>query len=268
MARAAILLAGLLAAVALAQPPSGVGSGPARLEVSTPAGDAAQSQLDLHWEVVPGALGYEVLRKQGGRWWLNEDDPNCIPMTNSTSITGLAPDTEFEFCVRAVLSKGLSANSQVVKARTAPSSVTAFRPSRPSPPPLPASVSQPPPEKSPSENPTDFLPAPPPRTPPATPHAPAQPKGPPPPTPEGMMGIFNGEGQWRLSWRAVREATGYLVEEEKDGQWSVLDDGVIQENRPSLIVKSHPAPGPYLFRVRAVRGGVRSSPSLPIKVER
>lgn len=82
------------------------------------------------------------------------------------------------------------------------------------------------------------------------------------------MGLFTGTGDIRLSWRAVSEATGYLVEEEREGQWVSVEDGVIQENRPSLIVKGRSGAGPYFFRVRAVRAGVRSSSSLPTKVER
>ena len=57
---------------------------PQNLSVTQPGGSLAQSQLDLHWEPVAGALGYEVLRKVNGRWWLNEEDPNCTPMTNAT----------------------------------------------------------------------------------------------------------------------------------------------------------------------------------------
>jgi hypothetical protein len=82
------------------------------------------------------------------------------------------------------------------------------------------------------------------------------------------MGLFNGKGDIRLSWRIVQEATGYLVEEEKDGQWVSLDEGVIPENQPSVILKGRGGAGPYLFRVRSLRHGLRSSPSLPTRVER
>ena len=81
------------------------------------------------------------------------------------------------------------------------------------------------------------------------------------------MGFFSGGGDIRLSWRAVRDATGYLVEEERDGQWVAVEAGVIQENVPCLIVKGRGA-GPYFFRVRSVRSGQRSNVSLPTKVER
>ncbi|MBN9418771.1 hypothetical protein ABS71_14430 [bacterium SCN 62-11] len=282
---------------------------PGHFDVSQPSGGLAQSQLDLRWDPVPGALGYEVLRKVNGKWWLNEEDPNCTPMTNSTSITGLASGADFEFCVRAVLSHGVSPNSQVSKGHTlaagAAAPVKAQTPlnlpdvpdpeessargrSNTDPDPVPegASVSEllgPAPAKSAKKTPpprndnaepdpvpahasiTDLVPPPPP--PKNKPVAKEEPKGPPPPTPEGLMGLYTSQSDVRLSWRPVKDATGYQVEEEKDGKWVLLDDGIIEENRPSFVLKNRGS-GPYLFRVRAVRYGVRSSFSLPTKIER
>lgn len=283
---------------------------PGQLSISQPAGNLAQSQLDLRWEPVPGALGYEVLRRVNGKWWLNEEDPNCTPMTNSTSITGLAAGADFEFCVRAVLSKGVSPNGPVAKAHTLEAgAVATARPQKPlnlpdvpdpeesssrtrsntDPDPVPegASISEllgpapakgskPPASKVRNDNAepdsvpanasiTDLVPPPPP--PKNKPVSKEEPKGPPPPTPEGLMGLYNSQSDIRLSWRLVREATGYQVEEEKDGKWVMLEDGIIEENRPSFVLKNRGA-GPYLFRVRAVRYGVRSSFSLPTKIER
>lgn len=310
----------LFLALSLAGPVcSQPGPAPRNLSITQPAGALAESQLDLRWDPVTGAMGYEVLRKVNGKWWLNEDDPNCIPMTNSTSITGLASGADFEFCVRAVLAGGVSPNGQVVKAHTS-SAGTATAPrvnktplklpdvpdpdadapkthgaTDPDPVPEGASITDllPPPPKrgsKPVAQPAPPLPAPaqtahndntepaeipanasitdlvpPPPKPKAVPKE--QPKGPPPPTPEGLMGLYNSQSDIRLSWRLVREATGYQVEEEKDGKWVLLDDGIIEENRPSFVLKNRGA-GPYLFRVRAVRYGVRSSYSLPTKVER
>ena len=304
-----LLLALSLLGPAWAQP----GQAPRNLSITQPSGALAESQLDLRWDPVVGAVGYEVLRKVNGRWWLNEDDPNCIPITNSTSITGLASGTDFEFCVRAVLAGGVSPNGQVVKAHT--NAAGAASTSRPSttplklpdvpdpdaqmpkthgatdpdpvpegasitdllPPPSKRRVSAPPPQTSPpptrpaepdpvatSGSITDLVP-PPPRPKAVVPKE--QPKGPPPPIPEGLMGFYSSQSEIRLSWRAVREATGYQIEEEKEGKWVLLDDGILEENRPSFVLKNRGA-GPYLFRVRAVRYGVRSSYSLPTKVER
>ncbi|MBT9583191.1 fibronectin type III domain-containing protein [bacterium] len=257
---------------------------PRNLVIVQPAGGAAETQVNLRWDPIPGALGYEVLRKRNGSWWLNEEDPNCTPITNSTSITGLSPDTAVEFCVRAVLPKGLSANSAPATARTQPLGTAPIArkegPTQPLPvvdDEPPARPAQPPPVRNTNADPdpvpvsgsiTDLVPPPPkPKATPATPKE-ERPKGPPPPAPEGLMGLFTGKGDIRLSWRMVAEATGYLVEEEREGQWVSLEDGIIQENRPSLIVKGHGGAGPYLFRVRAVRHGQRSSVSLPTKVER
>jgi hypothetical protein len=281
---------------------------PGHLSISQPTGNLAQSQLDLRWDPVPGALGYEVLRKVNGKWWLNEEDPNCTPITNSTSITGLAAGSDFEFCVRAVLSSGVSANGQVAKGHTLEAgAVAASKPqaalnlpdvpdpdetshrvkSNTDPDPVPegASITEllgpaPPKATKKSQEPVrrensdpDPVPAnasiqdlvPPPPKPKAVPKD--EPKGPPPPTPEGLMGLYTSQTDMRLSWRPVKEATGYLVEEERDGKWVILEDGIIEENRPSFVLKNRGA-GPYLFRVRAVRYGVRSSFSLPTKIER
>jgi len=286
---------------------------PQNLNIAQPGGTLAQSQLDLRWEPVKGALGYEVLRKVNGRWWLNEDDPNCTPMTNSTSITGLAAGSDFEFCVRAVLTTGVSPNGLLATGHTlAAGTMTAVKPQMalnlpdvpdpeaenartrrntdPDPVPKSSSITDllppPPPRvKNPTATPpsatalhnsntdpdpmpahgsiTDLVP-PPPKAKPVTKE---EPKGPPPPTPEGLMGMYTSQSDVRLSWRPVREATGYLVEEEKEGKWVLLDDGIVDENRPSFVLKNRGA-GPYFFRVRAVRYGVRSSYSLPTKIER
>ncbi|MBX3170547.1 MAG: fibronectin type III domain-containing protein [Candidatus Eremiobacteraeota bacterium] len=281
---------------------------PGHLNISQPPGNLAQSQLDLRWDPVPGALGYEVLRKVNGKWWLNEEDPNCTPMTNSTSITGLTAGADFEFCVRAVLASGVSANGPVAKAHTLEAgAVAAAKPQAalnlpdvpdpeesssgtrgntdPDPVPEGASISEllgpappkasrPPAPRLRNDNAepdpvpanasiTDLVPPPP----KSKPVSKEEPKGPPPPAPEGLMGLYNSQSDIRLSWRPVREATGYQVEEEKDGKWVLLEDGIIEENRPSFVLKNRGA-GPYLFRVRAVRYGVRSNFSLPTKIER
>ena len=292
---------------------------PGHLSVSQPAGNLAQSQLDLRWDPVPGALSYEVLRKVNGKWFLNEEDPNCTPITNSTSLTGLAPGTDFEFCVRAVLASGVSSNGQIAKGHTleagaaAPvktqtalklpdvpdpdesssrarsntdpdpvpegASITELlgpapaRGSRPARPDVQTGANGPPTMRNTNAEPdpvpanasiNDLVPPPPPKAKIVTKE---EPKGPPPPVPEGLMGLYMAQGDIRLSWRPVKEATGYQVEEEKDGKWVMLEDGIIEENKPSFVLKNRGA-GPYLFRVRAVRYGVRSSFSLPTKIER
>lgn len=245
-------------------------------------GTGAETRIELRWDPVPGALGYEVLVKRNGRWHLNEEDPNYTPITNSTSLTGLSPGATFEFTVRAVLPKGVTAAAAPLKASTALSSAP---PPVATPPvaarPLPVVDAQPTPapraeRTAEPEDPelagiplnapiTDLVPPPPQ---PATRKGEEKPKGPPPPAPEGLLGFFGSDDTIRLSWRPIRDASGYVVEEEKNGRWIAPEEGVIIENRASLTLKRHPSPGPYYFRVYAVRYGLRSTPSLAVRVER
>lgn len=240
---------------------SQVGPAPVNLAVEVPAGNLAESQLLLRWDPVPGALGYEVLQRRGDGWWLNESDPGYIPVTNSTAITGLLPNQEFEFCVRAVLPGGLSANSAVIRARTAVGEpVKAVLPQaggslREEPLDLNAPIG-------------DLVPAPVRKAPPQKKPERATPEGPPPPAPGGLMVFFSGDDKARLSWRKVSEATGYLVEEEREGRWQALEKGVVVENQPWIVLSGYPSPGPYHFRVRSLRGGQQSPPSLPARLER
>jgi len=195
---ACILLVGHLSggwALAQAQ----VGSAPQNLLIITPASNLAENQINLKWDPVPGALGYEVLQKRGSTWWLNEEDPNWTPITSSTSLTGFTADSELEFCVRAVLPGGHSPSSLAVRARTASSTG-------------PAPVSKPAPkvgEESLDLNAPigDLVPPPPKATRPPKTSTQEAPKGPPPPPPEGLMGFFAGDDRVRLSWRKLAEAT-------------------------------------------------------------
>lgn len=248
----------LLGGGALAQ--AQVGNAPQNLVIVTTASNLAENQINLKWDPVPGARGYEVLQKRGSTWWLNEEDPNWTPMTSSTSLTGLSADSELEFCVRAVLPDGVSPSSLSVRARTATSAATASA-SKPVP-----TVGEEPLDLSAPIG--DLVPPPPKSTRPRKAALEEAPKGPPPPPPEGLMGFFAGDDRVRLSWRKLAEANGYLVEEEREGQWVVLEKGVIDENQPSLVLQGYRSPGPYVFRVRATRAGQRSRPSLPTKVER
>jgi len=249
-------------------------------------------QLELRWEPVPRALGYEVLSLRNGTWWLNEEEPSYTPATSSTVLSGLRPNSEYQFRIRAVIRGGNPLLGPVLVVRTAQAGESVAVPQRESRP-LPESVlagaTSPPPaaetgvrarESKPGEEPlenlnapiSDLLPPPPRKaTPPpqgARPAAAEKPKGPPPPAPSTVMGLYVKQDEIRLSWRRVDEATGYLVEEQKDGQWQLVEEGLIEENRPSILVRSRPAPGPYYFRVLALRNGARSQPSFSVKVER
>lgn len=234
---------------------------PQNLVVVTTASNLAENQVNLKWDPVPGALGYEVLQKRGSTWWLNEEDPNWTPMTSSTSLTGLSADSELEFCVRAVFPSGHSPSSTAVRVRTASS--TAVVPVSKA---RTAAIDEEPLDLSAPIG--DLVPPPPKPVKPRKAAVEEAPKGPPPPPPEGLMGFFAGDDRLRLSWRKLPEAHGYLVEEEREGQWVTLEKGVIGENQPSLVLDGYRSPGPYVFRVRATRAGQRSRPSLPTKVER
>ncbi len=249
-------------------------------------------QLELRWDPVPRALGYEVLSLRNGTWWLNESEPSYTPATSSTVLSGLSPNSEYQFRIRAVLRGGSPLLGPVLVVHTAQSGesvATPLRESRPLPesvlagatPPAPVAekelpAKQPEPAQEPVENlnaPISDLLPPPPRkaTPPAQGSRPAaaeKPKGPPPPAPSTVMGLYVKQDEIRLSWRRVDEATGYLVEEQKDGAWQMVEEGLIEENRPSILVRSRPAPGPYYFRVLALRNGARSQPSFTVKMER
>lgn len=216
---------------------------PTGLTVSVPAGSAGVSRLDLRWEKVPGAMGYEVLQMRNGKWWFNEDDPNRTPMTTSTSISGLDPETAYEFCVRAVGNSGLkSALSASVGGRT-----TAR------------------PEINVSSNPT----------PRATPQqtevvvTSSKDKGKAPEPPSGIFGTFPQQDRIKLSWRPVPGATGYVIEEQKEGVWKPAEDIVGAREATSVIILNHPTPGPYTFRLRAIgSNGKFSEPSWEYKMER
>lgn len=273
---------------------------PRNLELLPPDPAAGRTVPELRWEAVPGALGYEVLLRRNGKWTLDEEDPNYVPMTTSTSLSGL-PSGTVQVAVRAVLASGAGALSlplQVqgkVAATGSSPAVDALpplklpevddpdnassRPARPIPAPptsapsaarwrpadtaasSPAPAEEPRPAVIPAgASVTDLVP------PPPRPVKEATPKGPPPPAPTNLFAIFSSNEQVRLTWRPVDNATGYVVEEEKDGKWITPPEGVIEENRPSLTLKNHFMPGPFNFRVRAVRSGSRSEPSWPTRL--
>lgn len=296
-----MLVLGFCAACASAAPPKRVKVvpklPPATVKPALPAGPgqltllkASDREVELRWDAVSGAIGYEVLVRRDGEWRLNEDDPNYVPMTNSTTLPGLGPGTTLEVSVRAVLPGGLTQLSPPLTVKTTEVSPMVSAPPSPSTgsAPLPVVDNAPIPDEKPApakeaDDPalagidlnapiTDLVPPPPkPAGSPAAAKAAStenRPVGPPPPAPEGAMAFFAGDDTVRLSWRVVREATGYIVEEQKEGQWITPEGGVIQENRPSFTLKRHPSPGPYWFRVTAVRYGVRSNPGWPVKVER
>lgn len=216
---------------------------PTGLTVVVPASPAGVSRLDLRWEKVPGAMGYEVLQKKNGKWWFNEDDPNLTPLTTSTSIGGLEPETSYEFCVRAVGAGGLkSPLSAPAEARTQGR--------------MEVNVSSnPTPRATPTQTSVTVVSS--------------KDRGKAPEAPSGIFGTFPQQDKIKLSWRPVPGATGYVIEEQKEGVWKPAEDIVGERAATSVIILNHPTPGPYKFRVRAIgTNGKFSEPSWEYTMER
>lgn len=230
------LLAGAVIAQANLPAPTG-------LTVTAPPAPAGVSRLDLRWEKVPGAMGYEILQLRNGKWWFNEDDPNRTPLTTSTSISGLEPQTSYEFCVRAVGGSGISsAMSTPVGARTQGRqeiNVSSNPTTRPTP------------------GQSDVL------------ITSGKDKGKAPEAPSGIFGTFPQQDRIKLSWRPVPGASGYVIEEMKEGVWKPAEDIVGAREATSVIIINHPTPGPYKFRLRAIgTNGKFSEPSWEYNMER
>lgn len=211
---------------------------PTNLKASLPSGVDGITRVDLRWDPVPGATGYEVLQFKGKDWWFDEEDPNRTPFTSSTTITGLTEDSPYEFVVRAVGPEGAkSPNSASVGIRTASKS---------------AVVSA---ATSPKATPT--------KRPGIDPNAPA------PEEPTGLFAVFSENDRVQLSWRKSPGAATYQIEEEIEGKWVPAKDIVGAPEANSVVILNHPLPGPWRFRVIAVASnGKRSEPSWPATAHR
>lgn len=230
--RVALLLV-LLLASALPGPGREALEAPGRVRVEVPPAPDGTTTLVLRWDPVPGAFGYEVYEYRGGRWVLDEENPSRIPVTTSTRLAGLQPDTPYEFRVRAVGPDGqVSPMSEPVGGRTLA--------------------------------PGESAPAPPPAAP-----AP-DPAEPPPPAPTGVIAVFGEDDTVQIAWRAVPGAVSYRVErQEEDGEWALIPGAAGRPSEPRTTVPGCPVPGPYRFRVRSVGAdGQLSEPTWPVTVER
>ncbi|MCA9797442.1 MAG: fibronectin type III domain-containing protein, partial [Candidatus Eremiobacteraeota bacterium] len=95
------------------------------------------------------------------------------------------------------------------------------------------------------------------------------PKAPAPDAPTGLFAFFTSQDEIKLTWRAVRLADRYYVEEELEGKWEPVKPEVQVRSSNEVLIKEHPTPGPYRFRVRAVgKNGKSSSPSFPVTARR
>ncbi len=214
---------------------------PTNLRATLPTGVDGITRVDLRWDPVPGATGYEVLQFRGKDWWFDEEDPNRTPFTSSTTITGLTEDSPYEFVVRAVGAQGVkSPNSATVGIRTASKSAVVAAATNPKPP-----------------------------TTQSTPKPRVDVSAPAPDEPTGLFAVFSENDRVQLSWRKAAGAASYQIEEEVEGKWIPAKDIVGAPESNSVVILNHPLPGPWRFRVISVGGnGKRSEPSWPATAHR
>lgn len=231
----------LLLALGLWLPASGQSlPAPGNLKATLPAGVDGITRVDLRWDPVPGATGYEVLQFRGKDWWFDEEDPNRTPFTSSTTITGLTEDSPYEFVVRAIGADGTkSPNSATIGIRTASKSAVV------------AAATGPKPSASPGKKPG------------------VDPSAPAPEEPTGLFAVFSENDRVQLSWRKSKGASTYQIEEEVEGKWVPAQDIVGAPEASSVVILNRPLPGPWRFRVIAVASnGKRSEPSWPASAHR
>ncbi len=215
-----------------------------------PTGLAAEpaeegTAVELSWDAVKGAVGYEVLEWKRGEWRLDDRDMSRVPLTSSTTIRELNTGLTYRFAVRALFEGGQSSAISQPVDFVAKRQVKVFR--------------------NPDEEEGDSGKI-------ASTRSRADqidPKAPPPEAPTGLFAVFSSQDVIKLSWRKVRGATRYYIEEEKDGAWVPVEKLDTAEGGNVADIKDHPTPGPYRFRVRAVgRNGKSSEPSFPCTARR
>jgi len=200
--------------------------------LSAPTGLTVESDGETfrgHWTPVKGASYYEVWIEKFGRWSFNEKEFETSPFTSSFEIR--VADERSRFKVRAMSADGESgAFSAVVKARLV----------QPAP---PENVGM---TTSPSDKESK-----------ATPDA-FDAKAPPPDPPTSLFTLWTDNSVIKLIWREAKGAKNYAVEELIDDEWVSIPS--IEFPTPNTaIIKNHPTPGPYKFRVRSVGFNGRAS---------
>lgn len=189
------------------------------------------------WSSVPGASHYEVWVKSYGRWSFNEKELETSPLTSSFQLP--ISDERALFKVRAVSPTGIPGEySEEVLARRKQSQESPG-----------ASGSES--DNSGSASTPDF-----------------DPKAAPPEPPTGLFALWIDNNTVKLVWQGSVGAKNYSVEEYKEDKWISIP--LIDFPKPNTaLIKSHPTPGPYRFRVRAVgKNGRASEPSRTTTVER
>lgn len=183
------------------------------------------------WTPVAGASRYEVWVNRFGRWSFNPKDDDTSPLTSSFKLP--VTDERALFRVRAVNAQGepgeFSDEAAPVRKKKTGRTDSSLSSGTVVAPPV-----------------SDF-----------------DPKAPAPEAPTGLFAIWSEPSTIKLVWHESAGAKNYSVEEFKDDRWTAI--ATIEFPKPSTaIIKNHPAPGPYRFRVRAVgKNGRASEPSRP-----
>jgi hypothetical protein len=178
------------------------------------------------WKPVTGASYYEVWIKNFGRWTFNPNTLATSPFTSSFEIR--VEDDRARFKVRAVKSDGIAGEYSSDIAPVKKAAQTADSQNRD-------------PKTNNGGKVERF-----------DPHAP------PPEPPTGLFTIWTEPGVIKLVWQGSEGAKNYAVEELRDGKWT-SPRKIEFPRKNTAMIKNHPAPGPYKFRVRAVGNNGRAS---------
>lgn len=190
------------------------------------------------WSAVKGASFYQVWIEKFGRWSHNDKDMNFTPFTSSFQLP--IEDERSRFKVRAVGNKGeLGPFSEEVGSKRAATSSTDTDT---------AAIAD-----------TNNT---------AKPRSTFDPKAPPPPPPTSLFAVWIEPDVIKLVWREPKGGKKYSVEEQIDEKWVSIP--LLEFPRANTaLIKNHPAPGPYRFRVRSIGSNGRASePSFPTTAKR
>jgi hypothetical protein len=177
------------------------------------------------WQAVPGASYYEVWVKNFGRWTFNPNTLATSPFTSSFEIR--VEDERARFKVRAVDTEKVAGE---YSAETVPVKKAAKKAE---------------PEERESRltgGKVDRF----------------DPDAPPPAPPTGLFTVWTEPDVIKLVWQDSKGAKNYAVEEYSDGKWT-SPARIEFPRKNAAIIKNHPAPGPYKFRIRAVGNNGRAS---------
>ena len=197
----------------------------------------ADGKFSGRWKPVRGATHYEIWTKSFGGWRFDEKSFQMSPLTSSFELRVDNDRTRFK--VRAVSSGGEKGKFS--------RAVSATRNSAESPDSAGGKSTR---SYQKKQGPNIDLEA----------------AAPGPPT--GMLAVWSDPRVIRLVWQAPKEATKFSVEEFVNGKWVSVRELTFPK-RTTALIKNHPMPGPYKFRVRSVGANGRASkPGRPTTARR